>query len=198
MREGTDEAFITTPLQGRTPAPAQMTLGEDRASFRVIPAALLMLRRAARWLKALLLPSWNSYCCSFPSCVQRFVTLWTGGAHQPPSVHGSSRYDLSAAISPPERLLTQVIELHASCTGGTISLPPSRWEGLFEILNNFCCCCYLLAVAWDPLVPARDWTCAPCFGSTESNHWTTREIPLNQGFNKRPQYFISHWVLPIL
>ena len=35
----------------------------------------------------------------------------------------------------------------------------------------------VLHSTWDFSSPARDWTCAPCLGSTESQHWTTREVP---------------------
>ena len=33
---------------------------------------------------------------------------------------------------------------------------------------------------WDPSSPTRDQTCTPHAGRRSPNHWTTREVPLNQ------------------
>ena len=32
---------------------------------------------------------------------------------------------------------------------------------------------------WDLSSPTRDWTHVPCFAKCIINHWTTREIPIN-------------------
>ena len=30
---------------------------------------------------------------------------------------------------------------------------------------------------WDLSSPTRDWTCSPCFGRGNCNHWTAKEVP---------------------
>ena len=40
---------------------------------------------------------------------------------------------------------------------------------------------------WALSSQTRDWTCAPCIGSAEFNHWTAREVP--------PHNFINYFYL---
>ena len=51
-------------------------------------------------------------------------------------------------------------------------------DHFFKVLIEFVTYCFwfYVLVFW-PSSPTRDWTCMPCNGRQNLNHWTTRKVP---------------------
>ena len=87
---------------------------------------------------------------------------------------------------------TWILSLQYKCKPSTcphswfIYLPTSIYPLVFSYsLCEFFFFFFLAALCSmrDLSSPTRDQTCAPCSGSTESNHWTARDVPYVNSFS---------------